>query len=84
MLDRMDMFVGVPRLSSSEIAAKREGRTSADTLDRVLAARAKQRARFGNSVKTNASMLPNELQLAGFSREAANFAVDAVDRFGLS
>jgi magnesium chelatase family protein len=84
ILDRIDLFVGVPRLSSSEIATKNRGTTSSEILARVQEARAKQAKRFGNTSKTNAAMEEKDFRHAGFSIEALKFALEAVDRLGLS
>lgn len=83
-MDRIDLFVGVPRLSSAEISEKSRGDSSADILERVISARALQAKRFGGTEKTNASMEGRELRDAGISKAAKDFALEAVDRLALS
>lgn len=84
VLDRIDLFVGVPRLSSGEIASKNRGDGSAEIVKRVEKARERQFERFGNRMKTNASMSAKDLENAGFSEAAKTLALESVDRLGLS
>lgn len=84
ILDRIDLFVGVPRLSSIEISEKRGRTSSSEILKRVIDARNRQFARFGTREKTNASVSKNELENQAFSKEAATLALESVDRLRLS
>lgn len=84
ILDRIDLFVGVPRLSSAEISEKPRGDASAEMLERVKRARARQADRFGNTEKTNSAMEGREARNAGLTDDARKFALDAVDRLALS
>lgn len=80
MLDRIDLFVGVPRLSSAEIGSRKRGDATKDILNRVIRARTIQYERFGTWEKTNASLSGKDLAGLDFSKEAASVALESVDR----
>lgn len=63
LLDRIDLQIGVPRLSPEEIMASPRGESSAAVRDRVLAARQRQQARFGPEARifANAQMTSKDL-----------------------
>jgi magnesium chelatase family protein len=61
LLDRFDLHVLVARLPYRELTQHAQGLRSADYKALVVAARAKQTARFG-STKTNAEMTSSEVQ----------------------
>lgn len=61
LLDRIDLHVSVPRLKPDELAGAPTGEPSASIRERVVAARARQTARFGR-VATNADMAPRDLR----------------------
>ena len=57
LLDRLDIFIEVPRVSMTEVMKKTGGETSAEVRARVQAARDRQLARFaGTRLVTNAEM----------------------------
>lgn len=59
LLDRIDIHVEVPRVNYEKLAGERQGESSGTVRERVLAARQRQRDRFGNgSVLTNSDMGP--------------------------
>ena len=64
LLDRIDIFVDVPRVEYEKLTDDRIGETSAVVRSRVEEARTRQRARFGSSpgVLTNADMGPVEVR----------------------
>ncbi len=61
-LDRVDLFVQVPRLSREELLAEGGGESSAAVLGRVERARAAQRERYGGQDRTNAELGPREVR----------------------
>jgi len=57
LLDRIDIHIEVPRLSSDELMSKRVGESSATVRRRVVAAREKQRERMrDHGLSCNAAM----------------------------
>ena len=83
-LDRIDLFVRVPRLSRDELLGEGGGEPSAAVRERVAAARELQLARFGKP-RTNAEMDLKELKrFCPLSREARNLLSKAIDHYGLS
>lgn len=81
VLDRLDLQIEVPALTSTELMASAPGESSAIVRDRVLAARARQRERGAlNALLANAALRSAcELDAAGRSLIA-----DAIDRGGMS
>jgi magnesium chelatase family protein len=81
ILDRLDLQIEVPALTSSDILSTAPGESSAVVRDRVLAARERQRERG-----TLNAMLPNAALRSACSLEgtAARLIGDAVDRGGMS
>ena len=64
LLDRIDIFVDVPRVEYEKLTDEHKGETSAVVRGRVGEARIRQRSRFSNSsgVLTNADMGPVEVR----------------------
>ena len=61
-LDRIDIFIEVPRLSKEELMGKPTGEPSAAIRERVVRARAVQAERFkGLDIYTNAQMGVREI-----------------------
>ncbi len=57
LLDRIDIHIEVPRLSSDELMSKRSGESSAQVRRRVVQARARQRERLSDyGISCNAGM----------------------------
>ena len=81
VLDRLDLQIEVPALTSAELLAAVPGESSADVRERVLAARALQRERGAlNAMLSNAALRKHgALDAAG-----TGLVADAVDRGGLS
>jgi magnesium chelatase family protein len=81
ILDRLDIQIEVPALSSTELLASCEGDSSAVVRDRVLAARARQMARGGLNAHLSAASLRHHCALDAATRQ---LIADAVDRGGMS
>ena len=81
MLDRLDLQIEVPALTSRELLAACAGESSAVVRARVLAARERQRARGWLNAQ-----LPNAALRAACGLDAAceRLVADAVDRGGMS
>jgi len=81
VLDRLDLQIEVPALTSEELLAATPGEASATVRERVLAARAIQRGRGAlNAMITPAAVSQHcVLDLAG-----KRLVADAVDRGGMS
>jgi len=87
LLDRIDVHVEVPPVPYRELEADRPpGEGSAAVRKRVLAARERQRARFGRArVRVNARMTSRQVgRYCGLSAEGRQLLAQAVDRLGLS
>lgn len=81
LLDRIDVNVTVPKVSSTELAGGQADESSSVIRERVLTARAAQRERLGPyELKTNAEMngkiLPGPLRLDSTLTGELNAAVD--------
>ncbi len=81
MLDRLDLQIEVPALTSDELLASSTGESSASVRERVLVARKRQRDRGGlNALISNAALREHcALDAAG-----RQLIADAVDRGGMS
>jgi len=81
MLDRLDLQIEVPALTSRELLEARLGESSTTVRDRVLAARERQRERGWLNV-----MLPNAAlrEACALDDAARRLVADAVDRGGMS
>ena len=63
LLDRIDLFIEMNDVPFEDLAGKEKGEPSASIRKRVVAARARQRLRFGeDSTKTNARMSVQEIE----------------------
>lgn len=83
-LDRIDLFVRVPRLSRDELLGEGGGEPSEAVRARVAAARELQRERFGGP-RTNAEMGLREVkEHCPLSPEAKGLLARAIDHYGLS
>ncbi len=85
-LDRIDLFVEVPRLGKEELMGKPTGEPSAAIRRRVEAARARQRARLApRGLFTNAEMGVREIrEHCRLTQEAQRLLEAAIERFHLS
>src|SRR5918995_729503 len=82
LLDRMDLFVDVPRLTRQELRGEREAEESRFVRERVNAARATQTERQGSP---NAMLAGRRLrEVCALSGDAETLFSRAVDRMGLS
>ena len=81
MLDRLDLQIEVPALTSDELLASSAGESSVSVRERVLVARQRQRDRGGlNALLSNAALREHcALDAAG-----RRLIADAVDRGGMS
>ena len=87
LLDRIDLHVEVPPVAYRDLGpGPAGGEESAGIRRRVLAARERQRARFGRArVRVNARMNPKQLgRLCPLSADGRQLVARAVDRLGLS
>ncbi|MCX6887624.1 MAG: YifB family Mg chelatase-like AAA ATPase [Verrucomicrobia bacterium] len=93
LLDRIDLHVEVPQVKFREITSERAAESSASIRERVLAARARQHARFKDrpKISCNARMGPRELrqycvldehalELLKFAMADMNLSARAYDR----
>jgi magnesium chelatase family protein len=85
LLDRIDLHVEVPAISSGDLAAEEAPEPSARVRERVQAARARQTGRTGDPRLTNAALTPSRLRAtAGLHPEASALLARAMDRLALS
>ncbi len=81
MLDRIDIQIEVPALTSRELQAATPGESSAIVRARVLAARARQHERGC----LNAALAPMRLaECCALDQAGSRLVADAVDRGGMS
>ncbi len=82
LLDRIDLFVDVPRLSREELRGEERVETSAEVRDRVAAAR---QAQVGRQGKPNSALEGRALRrTCALGADADALFSRAVDRMGLS
>ena len=81
VLDRLDLQIEVPALTSDELLEARPGEASVVVRERVLAARARQRARGGLNARLPNAALKEACALDSAGRR---LVADAVDRGGMS
>lgn len=82
LLDRIDLTIEVPALSAHELTQAQMGESSAEVLQRVMAARAKQYARQG---KINAQLNVSDLEtLANIESEAKAALAQMLEKLSLS
>ena len=86
LLDRIDLTLEVPPVDLAPLAQGRDGEPSAEVRRRVVAARARQRERFGPGGPTcNAQMRPRDLDRCAVLPEGPRkLLVAACARLGLS
>ncbi len=85
-LDRIDLFVQVPRLTREELVSRPRGEPSAAVRARVIAARRIQWERMRESDgSSNSQLAPNEIaRYCMLNKDAKRLLEMAIDRFGLS
>ena len=86
LLDRIDIFVEVPRVEYDKLVAPSASESSAGVRDRTERARDAQRARFGDiGLLTNSEMGPNEVyQFCDLDEQASSLVRSAMQRMHLS
>ena len=86
LLDRLDIFIEVPRLEYEKLSDERTGESSADVQARVEAARTIQRERFsGTKLSCNADMTPVEVrQFCRLEKEGQSLLRAAMKQLSLS
>ncbi len=84
LLDRIDLYLEIKKLSREELASYREGESSVKIRERVEKARKIQWERFGNS-KINGNMTPKEIKTyCKLDDKSKKVLIDSIDVFGLS
>ncbi|HEC63615.1 MAG TPA: ATP-binding protein, partial [Candidatus Acetothermia bacterium] len=84
-LDRIDLFVPLPRLTREELLGDGTGESSQSVRARVCAARARQAERYGQPGKTNAELGPQEIEHhCRLSLEGKRLLARAIDHFALT
>ncbi|MCC6348376.1 MAG: ATP-binding protein [Candidatus Eisenbacteria bacterium] len=81
ILDRLDLQVEVPALTSEELLRESSGEASAVVRERVLAARERQRSRGALNAALSSATLRVHVALDAAGRR---LVADAVDRGGMS
>ncbi len=86
LLDRIDIHIEVPRLTSDEVMQRRPGEPSERMRNRVVAARRQQHERFGGTpFHNNAEMNTKALrEFCPLSDEVAALLKAAIEQFALS
>ena len=86
LLDRIDIFVEVPRVEYDKLVAPSASESSESVRDRTERARDAQRARFGDvGLLTNSEMGPNEVyQYCDLDDQASGLVRSAMQRMHLS
>ncbi len=86
LLDRIDLHVEVPAVPFTQLAEAPPGPDSAEFLERVMKARARQVARFGpGGPPVNGRMTPRQIRIfCPLKSEAANLLKAAMEELGLS
>lgn len=84
LLDRIDLYLEIKKLSREELASYEEGENSLEIRKRVEKARKIQWKRFGNS-KINGNMTPKEIKTyCKLDDKSKKMLIDSIDVFGLS
>lgn len=87
LLDRIDLHVEVIPVAIDSMTAQRSGETSENVRRRVITARERQTARFGddNPTHCNAMMTPDQIeQHCRLDEQSINLLKSAMSRLGLS
>ena len=86
ILDRVDIFIQVPRVKTGELGEKRSGLTSIELKEKVMLAKKMQHDRFiGSMIHSNAEMSNVEIEkLANISPEAIKIAISSTEKLKLS
>jgi magnesium chelatase family protein len=86
MLDRIDIHIEVPSVTFSKLRSKEDSISSEEVREKVIAARDKQRKRFGEKkTTTNATMTHKQVtKFCELDEAAEMFLKNAMMEFGLS
>ncbi|MBC7504057.1 YifB family Mg chelatase-like AAA ATPase [Candidatus Gracilibacteria bacterium] len=86
ILDRVDIFIQVPRVKTGELGEKRSGQTSLELKERVMRAKEMQHIRFaGKRIHSNAEMSNVEIEnLANVSEDGIKIAISSTEKLKLS
>lgn len=86
ILDRVDIFIRVPRVKTGELGEKRAGKTSTELKKIVMHSREMQHIRFsGRWLHANAEMSNIDIEkLANISDEALKIAISSTEKLKLS
>jgi magnesium chelatase family protein len=86
LLDRIDIHIEVPRLTSDEVMQRRPGESSASIRQRVVTARRRQQERFANApFYSNSEMNSRALrEFCPLPREVESLLKTAIEQFALS
>jgi len=85
LLDRIDLHVEVPAVPFAELTAKADGTSSAGMREQVIAARQRQRTRFGNGRMLNGRMTGRMIRReCRLGAEAEATLKSAIEDLGLS
>ncbi len=86
LMDRIDLHMEVPAVDYKDLSGKKEGRSSADILERVKKAREVQAERFQRlKIHTNADMGSRHIRrFCEVDRESDNLLERAMEKLGLS
>ncbi len=85
LIDRIDLHVEVPPVPYRQLSGARSGTTSAQMRERVIAARERQTARSGSTLKPNGALTGRELdQVVVLEDPAKELLRQAMTELGLS
>ena len=86
IIDRVDIFIQVPRVKTGELGEKRSGKTSQELKEIVMQARGLQHERFvGKNIHSNAEMSYIDIEkLASISDAAIKIAITSTEKLKLS
>jgi magnesium chelatase family protein len=86
LLDRIDLYVEVPRVKIEKLSAVEKAEPSKNIRERVTKAREAQKARFkGTKIKSNSEMKNNDIKkYCQIDDETKKLLTSAVERLGLS
>ncbi|MBX9809753.1 YifB family Mg chelatase-like AAA ATPase [Candidatus Gracilibacteria bacterium] len=86
ILDRIDLFIRVPRVKTGELGEKRTGQNSQTLKEQVMKARETQHLRFsGKSIHSNAEMSNVDIESLGkISESALQIAINSTEKLKLS
>lgn len=86
ILDRIDIFIQVPRVKTGELSEKRSGLTSGELKEKVMKAKDMQHIRFAwKNIHSNAEMTNVDIEnLANISEAGINIAITSTEKLKLS